>query len=413
MRISTNQSYSSALNSMLDQQAKLSRTQLKISEGKRILKPSDDPIGSGIALNLKQQIASAKQFNKNGQVAETSLQVTESSLASVTDILNRVRELVLQGANGTLGFSDRDSLATEIERRYDELLGLANSQLSDGKYIFSGFRSGVKPFTKDIAGNVNYNGDQGKHFVDVNSSVTVQTNLSGSEVFEEISTGNGTFQATASTANTGTGVISSGSLVDAAAYIPDTYTVTFQNNGASQLTYQVTDGSGAQIVPAPPLTVPADAPLYVEGADIEFNGIQFSISGRPVPGDEFTIEPSASQDIFTTVEDVIEALRSSNATEELQAAMRNRLNNGLVNLDRAMEHVDENRSLIGARLNVVESEANINSNIVVQARSSLSIVEDLDYAEAITDLNRQRVALQAAQQSFVRIEGLSLFNFIS
>ena len=413
MRISTTLSYSTALNSMLDQQSKLSQTQLKISEGKRILKPSDDPIGAGIALNLKQQIESAKQFTKNGQVAETSLQVTESSLASVTDILNRVRELVLQGANGTLGYSDRDSLATEIERRYDELLGIANSQLSDGKYIFAGFRSGVKPFTKDIAGNIVYNGDQGKHMVDVNSSVTVQTNLSGSEVFAEIPTGNGTFETSAAAANTGTGVIGSGSLIDAAAYVPDTYTVTFQNNAASQLTYQVTDSSGTQIVPAPPLTVPADAPLYVDGADIEFNGIQFNINGRPSPGDEFTVEPSASQDIFVSIEQLVDALRSSNATEELQAAMKNQLNNGIVNLDRAMEHVDQNRSLVGARLNVVESEATINSNIVVQAQSSLSIVEDLDYAEAITDLNRQSVALQAAQQSFIRIQDLSLFNFIS
>lgn len=412
MRISTSLSYSTALNSMLDQQSKLSETQLKISEGKRIINPSDDPIGSGIALNLKQQIESAKQFNKNGQTAQTGLQVTESSLASVTDILNRVRELVLQGANGTLNYSDRESLAIEIERRYDELIGIANTQLSDGKYVFSGFSTAVQPFTKDIAGNIVYNGDQGKHFVDVNSSVTVQTNLSGSEIFEEIPTGNGTFLSTANTSNSGTGVISSGSLVDASVYVPDTYTVTFQNNAASQLTYQITDSSGTQIVPAPPLTVPADAPLFVEGADIEFNGIKFHVNGRPDPGDDFAIEPSASQDIFTTIQQVTSALRSSTQTESLQAGMQNQLNNAIVNLDRAMEHVDQNRSVIGARLNVVESETTINANIVVQAQSSLSIVQDLDYAEAITDLNRQSVALQAAQQSFIQIEGLSLFNFL-
>lgn len=413
MRISTSQSYDTALNSMLDQQAKLSETQLKISEGKNILKPSDDPIGSGIALNLKQQIASSKQFVKNGETAETSLQVTESSLASVTDMLNRVRELVLQGANGTLNYSDRESLAIEIERRYDELLGISNTQLSDGKYIFSGYSSSVQAFTKDIAGNVIYNGDQGKHLVDVNSSVSVQTNLSGSEVFSQITTGNGTFLTSAAAANSGTGVISSGSLIDESVYVPDTYTVTFQNNAASQLTYQVTDSSGTQIIPAPPLTVPADAPLYVEGANIEFNGLQFHINGTPVPTDEFTIEPSASQNIFVTIEQIMNALRSSSATDSLQAGMQNQLNNGLTNLDRAMEHVDEKRSIVGARLNIVESERNINENIQVLAEGSLSTVEDLDYAEAITDLKKQSVALQAAQQSFVQIEGLSLFNFIS
>ncbi|MCG8673479.1 MAG: flagellar hook-associated protein FlgL [Pseudomonadales bacterium] len=412
MRISTIQSYDTALNSMLDQQSKLSETQLRISEGKRILKPSDDPIGSGIALNLKQQIASAEQFSKNGQTAETALQVTESSLASVTDILNRVRELVLQGANGSLNYQDRESLAIEIERRYDELLGIANTQLSDGKYIFSGFVSATQPFTKDIAGNIIYNGDQGKHVVDVNSSVTVQTNLSGSEVFAEIPTGNGSFLNTADASNSGTGVISAGSLVDQAAYVPDTYSVIFQNNAASQLTYQVQDSSGGVVIPAPPGVVPADAPLFVEGANIEFNGIQFQINGRPVAGDTFTVEPSASQDVFVTIEQVVDALRSSTATESLQAAMQNRINNALTNLDRAMEHIDQNRSIVGARLNIVESERSINENIVVQAQGSLSLVEDLDYAEAITDLNRQSVALQAAQQSFIQIQDLSLFNFL-
>lgn len=412
MRISTSLTYDTSLNSMLDQQAKLNETQLKLSEGKRILKPSDDPIGSGIALNLKQQIESAKQFSKNGNTAETALQVTESSLASVTDILNRVRELVLQGANGTLNYQDRDSLAIEIERRYDELQGIANTQLADGKYIFSGFSTSTEPFTKDIAGNVIYNGDQGKHLVDVNSSVTVQTNLSGSEVFEEIPTGNGSFLTTADPNNAGTGVIGSGSLVDQAAYVPDTYSVIFQNNAANQLTYQVQDSAGTQIVPAPPGVVPADAPLFVEGANIEFNGIQFNINGRPEVADTFTVEPSASQDVFETIEQVVEALRSSTASEPLQAAMQNRINTSLVNLDRAMEHIDQRRSIVGARLNVVESEKSINDNVVVQAQSSLSTVEDLDYASAITDLNRQSVALQAAQQSFIKIQDLSLFNFI-
>ena len=167
------------------------------------------------------------------------------------------------------------------------------------------------------------------------------------------------------------------------------------------------------LIPAPTFNLTGVATLYVEGANIEFNGLQFHINGTPVPTDEFTIEPSASQNIFVTIEQIVNALRSSSATDSLQAGMQNQLNNGLTNLDRAMEHVDEKRSIVGARLNIVESERNINENIQVLAEGSLSTVEDLDYAEAITDLKKQSVALQAAQQSFVQIEGLSLFNFIS
>ena len=413
MRISTFQSYSTALNSMTDQQSRLSETQLKISEGKRILKPSDDPIGSGIALNLKQQIESSKQYVKNGSMADTNLQVTENALSSVTDILDRVRELMLQGANGALNYADRVSLSVEIEKRAEELLGIANTQLSDGKYIFSGFRTSTKPFTTDIAGNVTYNGDQGKIQVDVNSTVSVEANFNGSDVFQRILTGNGTFLTKAADSNAGTGIIGSGNLVDASVYVPDVYTVDFTTNAGGVRVYTISDSAGNQLVPAPPGVVPADAPTFVEGGDIEFQGIQFSINGRPEDGDQFTIQPSSSQDLFTTIQQITDALKTSNSTESLQAQLQNRINNGLINLDRAMEHIDRQRSSLGARLNVIESEKNINQNIVIQARSSLSIVEDLDYAEAITDLNRQSVALQAAQQSFVKIESLSLFQFIS
>ncbi len=257
-----------------------------------------------------------------------------------------------------------------------------------------------------------YNGDQGKQYIDVNSSVQVQTNLTGHELFVDIPTGNGSFNTLADLSNSGTGVISAGSLVDAAAYIPDTYTVDFMLNGSGQLVYSVTDSSGGQILPAPPLTLPNDAPLYVEGANIEFLGIQFSISGRPESGDSFTIEPSTSQDLFVTVQQIIDGMRSGDQTATMNAAMRNRLNNGLINLDRAMENVDQKRSIVGSRLNVVESERMINENLLVEAQGSLSVVEDLDYAEAITRLNRQTLALQAAQQSYVQVQNLSLFNFI-
>ena len=97
MRISTSHIYNTGLNSMLDQQTKLNTTQLQLAEGKRIIKPSDDPIGAGIALGIKQLIQTSEQYVSNGATAQTKLEVVESSLTSVTDILNRTRDLLLQG----------------------------------------------------------------------------------------------------------------------------------------------------------------------------------------------------------------------------------------------------------------------------------------------------------------------------
>ena len=193
IRISTSQIFTQGSSSILDNQSKVNSTQLQLSKGTRILKPSDDPIGSAVALDLQKQIDTSLQFIANGETAETRLEVEESALANVTDILQRIRDLTLQGANGTLNQTDRQAIIIEIEQRLDELVGLGNSQLASGEYLFSGFKTNIKPFTEDGTGTVSYNGDQGVLNVNVNTSVRVESGNSGDEVFFNIKTGNGSF----------------------------------------------------------------------------------------------------------------------------------------------------------------------------------------------------------------------------
>lgn len=405
IRISTSQTFTQGSNSILDNQSKVNQTQLQLSKGTRILKPSDDPIGSAVALDLQKQIDNATQFIANGQTAETRLEIEESALSNVTDILQRVRELSLQAANATLNQSDRKAITVEIEQRLDELVGLGNAQLANGEYLFSGFKSNVKPFTADGTGTISYNGDQGVHLINVNTSVQVESGNSGDDVFFNIKTGNGAFVTMADSSNLGTGVISSAVLEDPTAYVGDIYTIDFSTNGSGNLQYQIT-GANTGPVYTPPL------PLYDEDSKVSFNGISYSISGLPSDGDSFTVEPSFSQSVFTTVNQIVDALNMPNDTSTLQASFRNALNVGMQNLDQALTHIDEVRASVGSRLNVIESERNINESLSVEAESALSVVKDLDYAEAITELNKRTLALQAAQQSFVKVQGLSLFEFI-
>ena len=405
IRISTTQTFNQGTNSILENQSKVNETQLQLSKGTRILKPSDDPIGSAIALDLQKQIDSSIQYIANGQAAESRLVVEESSLANVTDILQRIRDLSLQAANATLNATDRKTINVEIEQRLEELVGIANTQISNGDYLFSGYRTNMKPFTVDGTGTVNYNGDQGVRVVNVNTSVQVESGNSGDEVFMNITTGNGAFVTTADQSNAGTGVISNAVLEDPTVYVSDTYTVDFSLDGTGNLQYQIT-GANSGPVYVPPL------PRFDEDSSISFNGISFSISGFPDDGDSFTVEPSFSQDIFTTVNQIVSALQLPTDTSTQQATFRNALDLGLKNLDQAITHVDEVRASVGSRLNVIDSEHAINESLKVEAESALSIVKDLDYAEAITALNKQTLALQAAQQSFVQVQNLSLFEFI-
>lgn len=107
------------------------------------------------------------------------------------------------------------------------------------------------------------------------------------------------------------------------------------------------------------------------------------------------------EDIFTTLE---------NLATDLEANAPN--GSSLEQMDRVMDHLLGFRATAGARLNALESQENINGALLVQLEQTRSTLEDLDYAEAATRLSQESVILQAAQQSFVKVQNLNLFNFL-
>jgi len=153
--------------------------------------------------------------------------------------------------------------------------------------------------------------------------------------------------------------------------------------------------------------------LYTEGGSIAFNGIQTNVKGVPNVGDQFTINPSLNQDVFNTVRNLAVALETSGGnTPDDMARLNNGINRFLSDVDRAMDNFRSIRAQVGSRLSALDTQAGLNENFTLQIKTTLSELQDLDYAEAITRLNQQQVALEAAQQSFIRIQGLSLFNFL-
>jgi flagellar hook-associated protein 3 FlgL len=107
------------------------------------------------------------------------------------------------------------------------------------------------------------------------------------------------------------------------------------------------------------------------------------------------------EDIFTTLESL---------ATDLEANAPN--GSSLDQIDRAMDHLLGFRATAGARLNALESQEDINGALLVQLEKTRSTIEDLDYAEAATRLSQESVILQAAQQSFVKVQNLNLFNFL-
>ncbi len=401
MRISTGQIFQQGVNALLEQQAALSKTQLQLSSGQRILTPSDDPAGAAQELNLRQFIDTTQQYQANSDAAKARLSLEESTLSSATDLLQRVRELAVQANNATQTDETRRGIAQEVRRRLEELSALANTKDANNEYIFAGFKAQTLPFTSNGSGGVDYNGDQGGRYLQIAPSVQVAVGDTGADVFQLIRNGNGSFTTLDNPGNTGTGIIDPGSVNGT--FVPDVYTVAFsQPLPTSPVTYTVTGAASGLVASG----------TYTSGGTIGFNGVQTSVSGLPANGDSFTISPSANQDMFATLQNFINALEAGAATPKAQANFNNAANRALIDLDQALGNILKVRASVGARLNVIDSQRDANDAFLLQLQQTLSNVQDLDYAEAVSRLNRQLLALQAAQQTFVKVQNLSLFNFI-
>lgn len=402
MRISTNTLFESGTSKLSDLQSRMMQTQQQIATGRRMLTPADDPVASARAYDISQAREVNAQYATNRQNVKSSLGLEEGVLQNVTTLLQDVKTLLVSAGNGSYSDTDRAYLATELKERFEELLGLANSGDGVGGYLFAGFQSGTQPFAQSAAGAV-YNGDQGERMLQVGASRQLAFGDSGSAVFEQINTGNGSFSVGAAAGNAGSGVFSPGLVTDASLLTGHDYTVTFAV-AAGVTTYDVVDVTSGTTLSA--------GNAYTSGSAISFDGMQFEIKGEPSSGDSFTLEPSTSQSVFTTMKDLIDLLNSPGGGAPGQTRLTNGLTIAHSNLDNALDNVLTIRADLGSRLKEIDSLNAAGEDIDLQYAETLSDLQDLDYSKAISSLVQQQTTLTAAQQSFVKLSGLSLFNFI-
>lgn len=399
MRVSTSWMQQQSVGSMMSRQGDLSDLNTQFSSGKRINQPSDDPVGAARALDLTHLVAEAAQYQRNITSANARLGLEDQSLSNTSDVLGRVRTLLLQAANGSQTDETRGDMAAEIVQLRQQLLGQANSTDGQGEYIFAGNRTGTQPFASQ--GGVTYLGDGGQRMVAAGAGLQVATGDAGSAVFMDIATGNGTFAVSAAGTNTGSAVAGATSVSDhsakPSAWDGDDYSIVFTAANA----YEVRDGSGAVLDSG---SHDAD-----KGGSVTFRGAQVAFSGTPAAGDAFTLGASARQDVFTTLDNIIKTLRTPNGGN---AQMQNDINTQFANLDQAIDSITRTRGMVGARMNALDQQGGLNDDLTLQYKSSLSDVQDLNYYDAISQLSTQTTALQAAQQVFTKIQGSKLFDYL-
>jgi flagellar hook-associated protein 3 FlgL len=203
MQIGNNQFYQSQVSRMTDLQTSIGKIQEQIASGKQLSVPSDNPAAYARVQSLKAQEASLTQYDNNITIAQQSLSQEGTVLNQVSTILTRVKELTIQGNNGTNNATDRQAIAKELAQDYDQLKTLANTQDANGDYIFSGTASKVQPFASDTSldptstvPTVIYQGNDGRRNVPIGNGLTTAMASNGQEVFMSVPVGGNPPQTT-------------------------------------------------------------------------------------------------------------------------------------------------------------------------------------------------------------------------
>lgn len=429
MRISTLQAFNNGVSGLQRNYANATRTQEQISTGNRILTPADDPVASVRLLQLEQQQSVLGQYNANLTAAKNSLTQEEVTLNSANTILQRVRELAVQAGNGALSSEDRKSIAAELSEREDELLSLMNTRNARGEYLFSGFQGKTQPFIRDGSGSYSYEGDEGQRKLQIASSLNMAISDNGKSIFQSITnagrlaTGPVINASPASTLSVSAALVSDEVAFSGAKAFPsDGIELEFQADG-KYIIYQLprAGSSGTDTVLAADLSMDSNP----KSSDkLVFRGVTVHLEGKPAGGERVAIVLGSiesvdadgkinrgpvqnKQGILNTIANLRKDLENPSTTN---SGVRDAVAVALTNLDHGMISVDAARGNIGARLNVIETTQTDNEDVTLVNKAVQAELRELDYAEALSRLSFQTIILEAAQQSYVKISGLNLFN---
>lgn len=378
-------------------QSEMSRLQEQLATGQKFTRPGQDPSGAARVLGIDTALAASAQFVRNiGQVTGR-LNIEESVLSDADDVLQRLRELAVQAANGPLSAADRAAILTEARERRSQLLALANTRDGNGEYLFAGHSTGTMPFADD-AGSVQYRGDQGRRQVQIGSDRFMADGDDGATVLMRVPNGNGVFRVTGTAAASGALLVGDRSVVDPAQYDGGDYTIVFVAPDA----WEVRDAASAVVASG----------AYVPGSAIGFRGLSVVVSGTAAAGNQLEVAASGEQSVFATADALLAALSAPDGGPSARAALANDFANVLLDLDQALGRLSETRSGVGARLSALESQEDLLGSAVLELKRVQSEVLDTDYADALTRLQQQLTGLQAAQEAFARTAQLSLFDYL-
>jgi flagellar hook-associated protein 3 FlgL len=406
MRVATAHTYDATIAQITKRQAELAAQQERISSGKQVLRASDDPVAAALSEAVQNRLSRVQTDQRALDASRTSIQQAESALGEAGDLVQKVRDLIIAGGNASYGPTERLALANEIAGLREQLFEAANRQDSSGQSLFGGLGGSPTPFVQEFgsgSNEVRFDGQRGQKAAGDNQ---LPNAMDGEAIWMRIPAGNGTFSLGLPTSNTGSLRGDTGQVSNPSALTGHDYRIDFSGT-AGAMQYSVVDVTTGTPVPG------QTGQPYSTGAQIEFDGMSFRLSGEPQAGDQMDITPStAPTDMFKVMQDAIDTLRLDNGSSGDAALRTHNLGRALAELDAGHDRMLLARAQAGEWLNRADSMDGLLANREVDYVTEDSRLVDIDLVKAYSEFKTMEVGAQAALQSYASIQKLSLFQYL-
>lgn len=181
MRVTYNAIANSILKNLSNNLTMLEKLQSQLSSGKKIIKPSDDPVSTSRIMELRSTLNTNSQYNRNIDFLETELNVADKALQNLSSALSRIKSLAVRGSSDSLSQEDRNAIAGEVNQIIDYIVQIGNTDIG-GRYIFGGYKTTSAPLER-IDDTILYKGDNNTRQIEVSNSVIIEASPSGKSLF--------------------------------------------------------------------------------------------------------------------------------------------------------------------------------------------------------------------------------------
>ena len=425
MQISSKLFNQQQVNQFSDINAELQSLQGKISSGKNILVASDDPVRSVELSGFKVVKEQIDQYIKNVDTSDSRMKNIDVNLENLTNLMVRANELMIQASSDVLGASDREAIAIEMDQLKEQALGLANQHDASGVFLFSGYKSKVQPFVKDISGKISYKGDRGVTSLSISESMIVETNLDGGSLFQNIKVGTNKPISMFTMFENMSNSIRTAAQAVYALEAPTSAEIEITNNNFGNWSFDITGNDGTASISSELIgDDPIDIITKINNADIGVTASFSDTSGK--------IKLVSNQEGLIKIENLeIEGIENAKKSPTSFITLNvtdssgnyigrsqtlydtNQLTSSqLNNISETQVHIANFRGKVGARINLLERQKETLNERDIAIQKDMSRIGDADLAKLVTEMQTMMTSLQASQQAFVKISNLNLFEFI-